>query len=316
MKRTLRLYPVASLGPLIGEGELVAFNVGPDGVVYLVVAQRPLDYRIERPGWASFAKSVPEQPKRYRVVGLSGPKPILDFVLEGERFNIHDVQPLGDELLLVCARSYYKGPDNFERNGRVYTRVGQFAREILLGDGIQSVQATSDGVIWTSYFDEGVFGNYGWEKPVGASGLVAWGSHGNMLYDFRPSAGLDSICDCYALNVESQEDTWLYYYTQFPLVRLHCREIASFWKMPLGGSDAFAVSADHALFRGGYEDHDTYHVFVLGSNGTVELVSKVELQGQNGSKLVANRVVGRGDTIHLVSDGSLYRVDVQTVLGD
>jgi len=54
---------VASLVPLIGDGELVAFNVGPDGVVYLVVALQPLDYRIEQPGWASFAKTVPELKK-------------------------------------------------------------------------------------------------------------------------------------------------------------------------------------------------------------------------------------------------------------
>jgi len=41
---------VAPLAPIIGEGELVAFNVGPDGVAYLVVALKPLDYRLEQPG--------------------------------------------------------------------------------------------------------------------------------------------------------------------------------------------------------------------------------------------------------------------------
>jgi hypothetical protein len=38
MKRFIYVSPVASLAPLIGDGELVAFNVGPDGVAYLVVA--------------------------------------------------------------------------------------------------------------------------------------------------------------------------------------------------------------------------------------------------------------------------------------
>lgn len=314
MKRSIRLSPVASLAPVTGDGELVAFNVGPDGVTYLVVALRPLDYRIEQPGWASFAKTVPEQPQEYRVVGLSGSQTVLDAVIEGERFNIHDVQPLPDELLLVCARSYYKGPEDFEKNGRVYTRGGRFAREILLGDGIQSVQATSAGVIWTSYFDEGVFGNYGWQSPVGASGLVAWDSAGNKLYEFEPRDGLDSICDCYALNVESDEEVWLYYYTEFPLVRLRRREIESVWKMPLGGSGAFAVSVGHALFRGGYKDRHTYQLFSLGPGGKPELVARIELRDKNGGKLVAGRVVGRADAIHLVSDGFLYRVDVQTAL--
>ena len=168
---------------------LVAFNVGPDGVVYLVVALKPLDYRMKHPSGASFAKTVPEQPQAYRVVGLSGSQPILDIVIEGERFNIHHVQPLVDELLLVCARSYYKGPDDFEKNGRVYARNGKFVREILLGDGIKSVQTTEDGVIWTSYFDEGVFGNYGWHNPVRAAGLVAWDAAGNKFYEFQPHSG-------------------------------------------------------------------------------------------------------------------------------
>jgi hypothetical protein len=314
MKRSIDLSPVVSLAPFIGDGELVAFNVGPDGVVYLVVALRPLDYRIEQPGGASFAKTVPEYPQKYRVVGLSGGRPVFDVVIEGERFNIHDVQPLVDELLLVCARSHYKGPDDFEKYGRVYTRDGKFAREILLGDGIQSAQATSGGVIWTSYFDEGVFGNFGWQTPVGVSGLVAWDADGNKVYAFEPSKGLGSISDCYALNVASEKDVWFYYYTDFPLVRLHDRKIQAIWRMPLGGSGAFAVSSGYALFRGGYRDRDTYQLFALGKNEKPALLAKVELRNENGNKLVANRVVGRADSIHLVSDGVLYRVDVQTVV--
>jgi hypothetical protein len=223
---------------------------------------------------------------------LSGSQIVLDVMIEGERFNIHDVQPLPGELLLACARSHYKGPDDFEKNGRIYTRGGRFAREILLGDGVQSVQATSSGVIWTSYFDEGVFGNYGWQSPVGASGLVAWDTDGNKLYEFEPRNGLDSICDCYALNVESEEDIWLYYYTEFPLVRLRRREIESVWKMPLGGSSAFAISAGHALFRGGYKDRDTYQLFSLGRSRKPELLSKIDLRDKSGRKLVAGRVSG------------------------
>src|SRR5271156_674167 len=150
MVHSLRLTPVASLAPFVSDGKVVAFNVGPDEGVYLVVAPRPLDSQIHQPGGATFAKTIPDEPQRYRVVGLSGSDPVLDVVIDDERFNIHDVQPLPGELLLACHRSYFKGPRNFEKNGRVYTRSGTFVREILLGDGIQAVQATSEGVIWTS----------------------------------------------------------------------------------------------------------------------------------------------------------------------
>src|SRR6516164_6439934 len=124
MTQSVRATSVASLASLLGDGELVAFNVGPDGVVYLVVALKPLDYRSEEPGWASFAKTVPDQPQEYRVIGLFGGESVFDVLIEQERFNIHDVQPLVDELLLVCVRSHYKSPDDFEKNGRVYTLNG------------------------------------------------------------------------------------------------------------------------------------------------------------------------------------------------
>jgi hypothetical protein len=315
MKRTLHISPVASLTPLIGDGELVAFNVGPDGVVYIVVALNPLDYRTTDASGASFAKTVPMRPQRYRVVGLSGTVPVLDVVIEEERFNIHDVQPLVDELLLVCARCRKRGRDDYDRNGRVYTRGGEFSREILLGDGNQSTQATSKGTIWTSFFDEGVGGNFGWRRnPVGAAGLVAWDPAGNKMYEFQPGSGLDSICDCYALNVQSEENVWLYYYTEFPLVHLHRRKIKSVWKMPVDGSDGFAVSARHALFRGGYGEHDTYRLFSLGPGGAVESVAKLELKDPKRGKIAADCMVGRGDTIHLLSDGFLYRVEVQAAV--
>ena len=308
--------PLASLASLIGQGNLVAFDVGPDGVVYLVAALGPLDYRTDDgPDRPTFPKTVPDKPQSYRVIGLSRGQPVLDVLIEGERFNIHHVQPLRDELLLVCSRSHFKGPGDAEKNGRIYTLGGKFAREILLGDGIQSVQATSKGVIWTSYFDEGIFGNYGWNDPIGAAGLVAWDSAGNKLYEFEPAPGMDRICDCYALNVQSEEDVWLYYYTDFPLVRLHRRRIAAVWKMPEAGSDAFALAEQHVLFRGGYDDRDTYQIYSLEQGGTPALVGRIELIGPSGRKIVAHRVVGRGDTIYLIDNESLYRVDVQTAVG-
>jgi hypothetical protein len=117
---------------------------------------------------------MPDQPQKYRVVALSGGETVSDLLIEGEPSNIHQVQPLGDEILLICARSRYKGPGDYDRNGRIYTRDGKFIRSILLGDDIRSVQSTSEGVIWACFFDEGIFGNFGWEDHVGAAGLVAW----------------------------------------------------------------------------------------------------------------------------------------------
>jgi hypothetical protein len=314
--RILQLSPIAHLPTIFPKGELVAFNVGPDGCVYLVAALAELDYRTVEPGWAIFPKTVPDQTQKYRVVGLSGGRSILDVVIEQERFNIHHVQPLGDEILLVCARSHFRGPKDFDENGRIYTRDGRFVRSILLGDGIQSVQTTSDKVVWTSFFDEGVFGNYGWENPVGASGLVAWDAAGKRLFEFQPIEGLDSITDCYALNVESGEDVWFYYYTEFVLIQLNGHKISKYWKIPISGSDAFAVSDGLVLFRGGYEERDSYYLFSIRNNGKVKKVSDFELQDHDGRRLVAENVVGRSDQLHFISGEYLYCLEVQSVLQD
>jgi hypothetical protein len=75
------------------------------------------------------------------------------------------------------------------------------SREILLGGGIKGTQATASGVIWSSYFDEGIFGNYGWHDPIGASGLVARDTTGDTLYQYAPTDALDDMADCYAMNV-------------------------------------------------------------------------------------------------------------------
>jgi hypothetical protein len=311
--KTFQLSPVADLRSIIADGELVAFNVGPDKCVYLVIALHPLDYRLERNGGASFPKTIPHQPQKYRIVALHDDQTILDLTVEQEQFNIHDIQPLGNDLLLTCARAQYRSPNDFEKNGRIYNRSGQFLCEILLGDGIQSVQTTSDGIIWTSFFDEGVFGNYGWSDPVGASGLVAWDSTGQKHWEYQPTGNLDNICDCYALNVASPLDTWCYYYTDFPLVHIHDRSIVADWEVPIEGSDGFAVASTNVLFRGGYDDHNTYHLFSLESKGRVEPIAEIQFQDIDGNRLIAQHISSRENMIYLICNEALYRIDLQAI---
>lgn len=309
--KLLQLSPIAELTPYLSEGELVALNVGPDLQIYAVIALNELDYRYESSG-GSFAKIKAESPQSYRVIAFKDGNVALDLRIINEEFNVHDIQPLPNhELLLVCSRSYYNGPEDFDKNGRVYSSDGKLAREILLGDGIQSVQTTSNGVIWTSFFDEGVFGNYGWNNPVGASGLVAWDSSGNKLYEYQPTDGLDSICDCYALNVESDASTWVYYYTEFPLVHLRNQQIVEHWQVPIAGSNAFAVSQGMVLFSGDYNQRDTYHLLELGPNGSTNEVSTINLIDPENQPFVAESVFGRFNALYLFRNSRVYRFDIE-----
>jgi hypothetical protein len=238
----------------------------------------------------------------------------LDLVIDREPYNVHDIQPLAENLLLVCSRSEYRGPGDFDLNGRLYARDGSFVRGFLLGDGVETVQATRRGELWASYFDEGIFGNFGWQDPVGAAGLVAWSDRGEKLYDYEPAGPATPISDCYALNVATDDDVWCCYYTDFPLVHLHKKQIASTWNVPVSGSHAFAVAAGHALFAGDYKNRDAFHLIRLGENGAATRLGQFALQGEGGAAVKAERTVGRGGSLYVLGEGILYEVALEEVL--
>ncbi|RYD53854.1 MAG: hypothetical protein EOP83_22815 [Verrucomicrobiaceae bacterium] len=123
-------------------------------------------------------------------------------------------------LLVSCRCNYWE--DGADENGRLYHTDGRFLRGVTLGDGIQDVAVTPDGLIWTSYFDEGVFGGLGRRATLESSGLVAWRPDGTVAYTYEPPNGLGGISDCYAMNA-CGNDVWIYYYTDFPLVLIRCR---------------------------------------------------------------------------------------------
>jgi len=82
----------------------------------------------------------------------------------------------------------------------IYGFDGALRRTTTFGDGIADVQTTTRGDIWVSYFDEGVFGNYGWgydeaSTPIGAPGLVRFDRQGSVLWSYHPPPGVGTIDD-------------------------------------------------------------------------------------------------------------------------
>ena len=286
---TIQVHPVIDFSPLVGVGEIIAVNAGLEGL-YLLIGESG----------------------NYRVLEWSKGKVSLDVWIKNEPFDIHDVQPLPTgEILLVSSRSSFRGEDDFDHNGRIYSRGGVFQREILLGDGIQNVQTTDDGQIWTGYFDEGVFGNLGWKKPVGQMGLVSWNSAGEKTWEFQPTGDLGYIADCYALNVESNDTTWAYYYDSFALVKIQNHKIESYWEMPIAGSSAFAVDKNGiALFSGGYNAPDVYTFFELGAEGVVKEREQMQLIDPEGKAIKMRRVFSRGDNLFIVDESRLFQIVV------
>lgn len=306
----LSLTPVTDLRAHLERHELVSLNVGFDDRLYVLLAEMPTQYRRSTSG-GSFARVRPDKPQAFEVLSISAVGEVAANAIDNQPMNYHLVQPLpkGD-LLLVCARSHRRGPSDYDLNARVVSRQGDLEAEFVLGDGIEDVQVDEAGTIWASYFDEGVFGNYGWNEPLGAAGLVAWDQQGTRLWGYQPPAGMDQICDCYALNVVSADETWLCYYTEFPLVRLSKRKVIGTWTGLVAGSHAFAVSGEFVLFAGGYDDCNSYYLYKLRSGKSPELVRQFTLTSRGGEQLPATCQKGRGDSLWILSDTEVYRLSV------
>ena len=63
-------------------------------------------------------------------------------------------------FLLVGSRAECDPEFGAEDNAFVIAPNGDIVTKGCLGDGIQDVQADLDGNIWTTYFDEGIGGNF------------------------------------------------------------------------------------------------------------------------------------------------------------
>jgi hypothetical protein len=156
----------ASVGPA---DEVVAVWTTPE---YL----GPVTAATVSAGGARFPDPATARPVEARITvhapELAAVTPIADLALPHIT-----VQPMpGGRFLVAGARCRWRG-DVPDRNGVLYDADGQVVSEHVLGDGIGHLLATSTGQVWIGYFDEGIYGNYGWgradtEEPVGAYGIV------------------------------------------------------------------------------------------------------------------------------------------------
>lgn len=170
------------------------------------------------------------------------------------KMNFHMIQSIGENILLLGARCKYNGENGPEMNAVIVDLKGNVINEFCFGDGIEDCIVMRNGDIVTSYFDEGVFGNYGWYNPIGHCGLIVWTGDGKVKWEANRE-----ICDCYAINIDEQDNLWYYYYTEFELVKTDlCKEKA--YNPQVKGAAGFLITSDtrNVIFDGGYGKHDEF----------------------------------------------------------
>jgi hypothetical protein len=233
------------------------------------------------------------------------------------------VQTLPDGQILVVAvrcRWMASGPD---RNAIVYDQDGQVVIEETIGDGIEHVMTTANGDIWVGYFDEGVYGNYGWgdrgaPRPIGAPGLIRYstGLQQEWTYPGDEGSNSGSIDDCYALNVDG-EDAWASYYADFPLVRIRGGLVVDWQNTVAAGARALIVSDAEVALYGGYgPDRDRLAIGVLADE-RLSGIGEYRLVLPDGSPVPGGaRVLGRGTDLHVMFDRDWYRLDLDVILNE
>jgi hypothetical protein len=294
---------VVDFSAILGERNLICASVGANPDPFVLSLEQTPDYRVVRRS-GSFSKNRADQLNCFRIHYLIGDVwNAVDIRATDE--NYHFIQPLGKEQWVV-ARSRAEGDK--DQNAHIIGPDGSVLTSFHAGDGIQDVQATERGEIWISYFDEGVFG----DTELGRAGLVCLDQRGRPTFQFtnlKSDRPVGTIADCYALNVCSSRETWLYYYTDFPLVRLVDGHVAGCWTMSVEGSSGFAVDGDRALFGGSYDSRESLFLCELDTLAVTEL----KAIKQDGTPLKRFRAFGRKHHLYLGTQDSLYLLDMKSL---
>lgn len=315
MRTKIELYPVAKpveLSSLAGY-RAVSTNIGANGdVIRMFVPEGVADSlfaTVRGIGGASFPKTHTDEAYSTTVVieGETG-RTMSELPPLALTFPMVQTFPSG-ELLVVAPRCKRFTDGTHEFNAQRYDADGSF-NEFCLGDGIQHVQVDRRGRIWVGYFDEGVFGNFGWgspegPEPMGAAGLVCYDRSGREIWNFSPPEGMDYIADCYALNVAA-DYVWACYYTGFSIVRIDSQGKVDAWQTKLRGPRSLAVTASSVLAFGGYGENANSCVLLRLGQGRADIVAEVALRLPYSVNLRKAQVLGRGGLLYVLAEDALF----------
>lgn len=207
--------------------------------------------------------------------------------------------------LLVGARSSWRSKDDFDLNGALIERGAGTAKRVCFGDGIADVGVDCANRIWISYFDEGVFGNFGWSHPgptgLGAGGLNCFDRTGELLWQHNREDSTEHIDDCYAMNV-SPLGVWFYFYSAFKVARVTEDFSVEYFDTPISGSHNFVTDGQRFVFSSQYrEPATTFHATNLYKGKLVHR-RKLSLGLPAGIEADQIKTKARGDKLHVLTD--------------
>ena len=293
-------------------------SAGGEGLFLYVENDRAGDVHAREERGASFPKPRMPEAKAFKL-----------FVCKDEGTRSIDIPPLDisfphvelfpdGRVLVAGARCAWRGPDDFDRNGAIFDpRTGE-VRRVLLGDGIADVAVDEAGRIWASYFDEGVFGNFGWGIPgpsgPGAGGLVCFDATGQQLWRFNRDDSKALIDDCYAMHATRRLIS-VFFYSDFKVCEVGMDFAQTFYEpTDLAGSHAIAASSKAFLLSSQYDEPtDTMHL-VLRKGDQLTARRQVTALVPDGMPTRGAKLVGRAECMHVLNESGWFRASLEELV--
>jgi hypothetical protein len=262
----------------------------------LMVAEGKPPFPKDNPSAQRDWYSIP--PKAHHLIHLVGSSQRTVTFEKSSGLVPFGIQPLGDGWLFYDARADL---------AHFYDSTGQPQKTLHLGGGISDFQTTPNGHIWVSYIDEGVFGD-----GIGSNGVVAFDAAGEPIFKYHELAeqhDLPHVDDCYAMNVSGEDEVWLCYYSDFPLVSLKGFQLDRAWK-DFGCMDrAFAVLRDTVIFPKCYTRREGKSQLLRRTLSDPPQTEHVEATDESGASI--GGVFGaaaRGAHFYLFTDTALFKL--------
>jgi hypothetical protein len=165
---TVPLVPVADLGAhLPPHHALFGADVGPDGRLWTSWVPRASLEAIWDDGGVLAAGAA-----QVFAVGTAGVERI---VVPALPLPVAHAQPLPGGEVVCVARWCRRYRDGTADPNAFVVSAGQLVAQHVIGDDVDHVATTPEGLIWASYDDEGIFGNRGWQHADSAGVLGAGG---------------------------------------------------------------------------------------------------------------------------------------------
>lgn len=313
-KADYRFQHAGTLQAPVGFDHLVTVSVGPEGPVAVWSApddRHEFDARDTSAGGASFPRTRTDSSSRVALATY-----VEDSLMPSHQVVVAElsvahplVQPLPDgEFVIAGGRCSWR-PEGPERNALLIGSDGSIKRTGTIGDGIEHMLVDDTGELWVGYFDEGIFGNFGWgnpgPEPLGSAGIVRWSTSFEKRWEYQP---VDDywLADCYVLNID-RDRAWACPYTDFPIVEIESDRTTVRQTAGVSGPRGVVVAGDTVALIG---DYNASGALLIGSLGNPRGLRKGSIEMPRGRSVPRGTLVCRGSVANLFVGADWFMFDL------